>query len=71
MLYCYIPDKNIKYVYTIYQQTIYQYIKDLFRNVYWQKQIQKDLQSVKTELQYVDIFGNAPQYDMMFKMKRH
>lgn len=68
MLYCYILYKNIKYVNTIYQQTIYRYIKDLFRNVYWQKQIEKDLQSVKTELQYIVIFGNAPQYDMMFKM---
>lgn len=68
MLYCYILYKNIKHVNTIYQQTIYRYIKDLFRNVYWQKQIEKDLQSVKTELQYIVIFGNAPQYDMMFKM---
>lgn len=42
---------------------------NLFRNVYEQKQIQKDLQSVKTELQYIVIFGNTPQYDM-FKMKR-
>lgn len=34
------------------------------------KKQKKVLQSVKTELQCVVIFGNAPQYDMMFKMKR-
>lgn len=44
MLY-YILYKYIKYVYTIYQQIIYR--KDLFRNIYWQKQIQKDNKVLK------------------------